>query len=396
MKYYFFSKEFINNKNRLIFKIKGSNKKYIKYKNDYIDLITYKKLIKKKGGALGDEDDEIYSDTELKTFYDAYVHDTKRFYNKIKQNYFLFRENYLHAKEYMRLTISNIDDSDLQFIFKFAKILNVVYYNINIKFFYLQMIYYLDELNESEFHILLNKIKNINSEEKLIKNMNYEHHKLIDYVNNKVIKNDKKLYISYILILIAQSILDINKNYSILNDNIRTISSNDKNIIVNISDMYDEYANVIKALDKDDNILKNSLLFYLLKKYLLLFLNYVRWLNSKIIEVINATAQNNADYLYAMDMFSKHHKYYIVHFLKNDQISYSSIYDWYSANADETDWIPFNLFDDFINLINNDLMKNVKNIDDVYSAVDSYRLTQSIDGEEVAVGGKLSKYKKKK
>ena len=45
--YYMYEKMVLNDRNRIIYRIKGSNKNYIKYKNNFISLVDYKK----KGGA---------------------------------------------------------------------------------------------------------------------------------------------------------------------------------------------------------------------------------------------------------------------------------------------------------------------------------------------------------
>ena len=51
--YYIYEKMVLNDRNRIIYRIKGSNKNYIKYKNNFISLVDYKKTLnnKKKGGA---------------------------------------------------------------------------------------------------------------------------------------------------------------------------------------------------------------------------------------------------------------------------------------------------------------------------------------------------------
>ena len=50
--------EKIGGKNKNIYQMEGSRKKYIKFRNRYIDIGTYKKSLKKRRGQKGGESDE--------------------------------------------------------------------------------------------------------------------------------------------------------------------------------------------------------------------------------------------------------------------------------------------------------------------------------------------------
>ena len=52
--------EIIGGKNKNIYNMEGSGKKYIKFQNRYIDIETYKKSLKKRRGQKGGEiEDEV-------------------------------------------------------------------------------------------------------------------------------------------------------------------------------------------------------------------------------------------------------------------------------------------------------------------------------------------------
>ena len=58
--------EKIGGKNKNIYQMEGSRKKYIKFRNRYIDIGTYKKSLKKRRGQKGGEHVINFRCTEIK------------------------------------------------------------------------------------------------------------------------------------------------------------------------------------------------------------------------------------------------------------------------------------------------------------------------------------------